>query len=206
MLCWKWCQRKHGIDRQFFRRAYILKSGIGKFAQGYIRVVDNINARMGYVSYALPVMTCVMTYEVIARFVFNAPTIWAWDINEQLLAFIAVTTGGFVLFHKGHTRMDMFSSRWSVRRHAYVHTFTYLFGVIFLGALLAKSFDLAVGSIAGREYSLGLLSAPLYPLRVVIVLGIILFLAQTLAEIIRNILVLTSKKGGKAAEEMIKES
>ena len=156
----------------------MLKSGIGKLARGYIRVVDSINARMGYVSYALPLMTLIMTYEVIARFVFNAPTIWAWDINEQLLAFIAVTTGGYVLFHKGHTRMDMFSSRWSVRRHAYVHTFTYLLGITFLCALLVKSFDLAVESIAGREYSLGLLGAPLYPLRVVIVLGIILFLAQ----------------------------
>ena len=171
-------------------------SGIRKFAQGFVRVIDSINSRLGYVSYALPLMTFIMTYEVVARFVFNAPTIWAWDINTQLLAFIAVLTGGYVLLHNGHTRMDLFSSRWSERGRAYVHTFTYLLGILFLVALLVKSFSLGVHSVAIREYSLGLLGAPLYPLRIVIVLGIFLFLIQLLAEIVRNVLLVTSKEAG----------
>ena len=190
----------------FFGVRIFTMSGIRKFAQGFVRVVDSINSHLGFISYALPLMTFIMTYEVIARFVFNAPTIWAWDVNTQLLAFIAVLSGGYVLFHNGHTRMDLFSSRWSARGRAYMNTFTYLLGLLFLVALLVKSFGLAEHSLLTREYGLGLLKAPLYPLRIIIVLGIALFIIQLLAEMIRNLLLLTGKPTGEPPAETRTES
>ena len=160
----------------------MLRTWIIKAINGYLRIVDNVNKRLVYVSFLLPVMTLVMTYEVISRFVFNHPTIWAWDTNEQLQAVTAVLTGGYVLLVKGHTTMDMFSSRW------------FLLGVLFLVGLLNKSFKLALNSVEIKEYSLGLWGPPIYPLRIIITIGIFLFLLQAVGEILRNIAIIMGEK------------
>lgn len=172
----------------------MLRTWILTAINGYLRIVDNINKRLVYVSYLLPVMTLVMTYEVISRFVFNQPTIWAWDTNEQLQAVTAVLTGGYVLLVKGHTTMDMFSSRWSPKGRAIVHGFTFLLGVLFLVGLLNKSFKLALNSVEIKEYSLGLWGPPIYPLRIIITIGIFLFLLQAVGEILRNITIIMGEK------------
>jgi TRAP-type mannitol/chloroaromatic compound transport system permease small subunit len=172
----------------------MLRTWILKAINGYLCIVDNINKRLVYVSYLLPLMTLVMTYEVISRFAFNHPTIWAWDTNEQLLAVTAVLTGGYVLLVKGHTTMDMFSSRWSPKTRAVVHSFTFLLGVLFLVGLLNKSFKLALNSVKIKEYSLGLWGPPIYPLRVIIAIGIFLFLVQAVGEILRNITIIMGEE------------
>ena len=54
----------------------------------YCIIIGKINLFLGKVLQwtILPISAIVM-FEVIARYVFNRPTIWAWDVNVQLLAF-----------------------------------------------------------------------------------------------------------------------
>jgi len=164
-----------------------------KAAEAFIRIVDSVNEKARFLGILFVVMTLIMSYEVVARFVFNAPTIWAWDVNTQLLCFIVILSGGYTLAHKGHVRMDMFTSRWSARRRAWVDLATSFLPLIFCGLLLIESYELAAESVALREVGEGLLHAPIYPLRVAVVLGILLFLAQVLADVLRSLLLVTKR-------------
>ncbi len=162
-------------------------------AERYIRFVDAINGGAKVFGVLFVLMTFIMTYEVIARFLFNAPTKWAWDINVQILCFIVIMSGGYTLLQKGHVRMDLFYDRWSARRRAWVDLSTSFLPLVFCGLLLVESFDLARESVALREVAEGLLHAPLYPLRVAIVVGVLLLLLQVVRDVLKNLLFITQR-------------
>lgn len=164
-----------------------------KLAERYICLVDAVNERMKLVGVLFVIMTFIMTYEVVARFVFNAPTKWAWDINIQILCFVAIMSGGYTLLHRGHVRMDLFYGRWSAKRRAGVDLATAFLPMAFCGLLLVESLDLAEESIAVREVADGLLHAPLYPLRVAMVVGVCLLLLQVLRDVLSNLLLITRR-------------
>ena len=159
-----------------------------------LHTIDAINERAGAISsWFLLFLIAVILYEVIARYVFNSPTKWAWDVNAQLLALFTVMAGGYVLYHKGHIRSDLFYARWSARRRASIDLITSFLPLFFCAAAVITSVKQAVSSVALREHSITILSPPLYPLRIVVAIGALLFLLQVIAEMIQNLLVVTGK-------------
>ena len=71
-----------------------------------------------------------LTYEVVARYLFNAPTTWAYDLTFMLYGSFFMLGAAFALQRKGHVRTDMYYDRWPVRRQAIVDLVCY--GAIFL--------------------------------------------------------------------------
>lgn len=71
-----------------------------------------------------------LSYEVIARYVFNAPTIWAYDMTFMLYGSFFLLGAAFTLQRGGHVRTDSFYAEWSPRRQALVDLVCYF--VIFL--------------------------------------------------------------------------
>ena len=47
-------------------------------------------------------MVGVLVWEVVVRYAFNAPTIWAHGISVRIFAAYAILAGAYVLLHKGH--------------------------------------------------------------------------------------------------------
>jgi TRAP-type mannitol/chloroaromatic compound transport system permease small subunit len=134
-----------------------------------------------------------MLYEVIARYAFNSPTTWAWAVNSQLLCFLAVMAGGYVLYHQAHIRSDLLYARWSTKKKALVDLLTSFLPLLFCGAAVMASVKLAGKSVVLKEHASTFLGQPLYPLRIVIAIGAFLFLLQVIAEVIRNVLIVTGK-------------
>lgn len=165
-----------------------------KLAEAYVRIVSALQERVRFISLGLVIMSFIMLYEVIARFIFNAPTRWAWEMNQQLLCFMMVMAGGYVLLHKGHVKTDIFYARWSTKGKAWLDLVSSFLPLLFCGVLLIGLFSMAQESVVMREHSIGLWQAPLYPIKALMVLAVFLFLIQILAEAIRNLLVITNKK------------
>lgn len=59
----------------------------------------------------LPLLTGVITLDVIMRYIFNAPFDWALELNEALLLMMFFGTLPFVTRRNGHIRMELFYSR-----------------------------------------------------------------------------------------------
>ncbi len=74
-------------------------------------------------------MVASLTYEVVARYVFNAPTVWAYDMTFMLYGSFFMLGAAFTLQRKGHIRTDSLYAGWSPRRQALTDIVCY--GVMF---------------------------------------------------------------------------
>lgn len=66
-----------------------------------------------------------LTWEVVARYGFNAPTQWAYDLTFMLYGTFFMLGAAFTLQRRGHVRTDMFYERWSPRRQALIDLVCY---------------------------------------------------------------------------------
>ncbi len=80
-----------------------------------------------------------LTYEVVARYLFNAPTIWAYDLTFMLYGTFFMLGAAFALQRKGHVRTDMYYDRWSPRRQAMIDLVCYL--LVFLPFVCCPDLD-----------------------------------------------------------------
>ena len=72
-------------------------------------------------------MTIAVTWEVVARHFFRAPTIWAFDVTYMLYGTHFMLGTAYTLMRVGHVRTDMLYSRWSIRRQNRIDAIGYFF-------------------------------------------------------------------------------
>ena len=91
--------------------------------------IDKFSKWIGnIVCWILMPLIFAMTYEVLARKLFLAPTIWAYDISRFLYGALFMLGAGFTYLANEHVRIDVFYREASKKYKATVD----LFGNIFL--------------------------------------------------------------------------
>jgi TRAP-type mannitol/chloroaromatic compound transport system permease small subunit len=155
----------------------------------YCTIIGKINLFLGKVLQwtILPISAIVM-FEVIARYVFNRPTVWAWDVNVQLQAFMATLGGGYVLLNDDHVRVDILVAKFSMRKRAILESFTGLLTIVALGILTWHLIDVAVTSVKYLEVDWSYFAPPVYPLRCLMAFGSLMLFLQAIAMFLQNIL------------------
>lgn len=67
-----------------------------KFLQIFCKTIDTIVMWLGKgTSLLMPVLAFIVAFEVVARYVFDAPTIWAYDLSLFLFGYIAALGGAY---------------------------------------------------------------------------------------------------------------
>lgn len=67
----------------------------------------------------LLVLICVMTYEVLCRYVLAAPTVWSYDVASMVNGLLFVLAAGYALSRDSHIRIDFLSTKMPLRvQHA----------------------------------------------------------------------------------------
>jgi TRAP-type mannitol/chloroaromatic compound transport system permease small subunit len=155
-----------------------------------IAVIDRIADVAGrVVAWMIIPMTIAVTWEVIARHFFRAPTIWAFDVTYMLYGTHFMLGTAYTLMRVGHVRTDMLYSRWSVRRQSWIDAIGYLF-FFFPAMILLFYFGWQEFSHA---WSIGETSdaSPwrpiVYPFKGVIPLTALLLLVQGIGEFLKDI-------------------
>jgi TRAP-type mannitol/chloroaromatic compound transport system permease small subunit len=129
------------------------------------------------------------TYEVIVRYAFNAPTIWAYDLSYMLYGSHFMLGAGYTLLKGGHIRTDIFYQNWSPRTKGTVDALLYLFlffpGMIFFfwmgGQEGLHSLQIGERSDASPWRPI------LYPLKLVLPVTAVLILIQGVSELIKSV-------------------
>jgi TRAP-type mannitol/chloroaromatic compound transport system permease small subunit len=146
-------------------------------------------------SYLVLVLTGTVTYEVVCRYAFNAPTIWAQESSTYLYGAFFMLGGAYVLLHDGHVRVDIFYSRLSQRGKAIVDLITFpVFFFLFVGILVWEGGKMAIWSWSIWEHTQSPWSPPIYPLKTVIPVASLLLFLQGLARYIRDIRFLVNER------------
>ncbi len=138
----------------------------------------------------------VLVYEVVARYLFNAPTIWAHGVSQRIFAVYFVLGAPYVLLKNGHIRMDMFYSRFTPRVRAMIDLATspMLFATIFV--LVYFGWDFAWTSIKVFENDSTPLHAPLWIIKVWIPITGVLLLLQALSNFCQDLITAITKIQG----------
>ncbi len=86
-----------------------------------LRITDSINSTAGSLSSWLVIaMIIVILWEVIARYVFNSPTTWAFDGMRLIGGAMIVIGWAYAQLHNAHIRVDVFYTHFSARKKALV--------------------------------------------------------------------------------------
>jgi TRAP-type mannitol/chloroaromatic compound transport system permease small subunit len=155
-----------------------------------IRVIDPIAIWSGnLVGWLIIPLVFGLTYEVVARYVFHAPTIWAFDVTYMLYASLGMLGAGYTLYKNGHIRTDILYDRWSPRRQGWVDVVCYVL-LFFPGMFFffAAGLKVAIHSWTILETSdASPWRPPLYPLKTVIPVTALLLLIQGVSEFLKGV-------------------
>ncbi|OIP39906.1 MAG: hypothetical protein COZ70_08425 [Deltaproteobacteria bacterium CG_4_8_14_3_um_filter_51_11] len=163
----------------------------------FLRVVDGMSKWTGKtVSWLVLVLTLMLGYEIVMRYLFNAPTKWAFDMSYMLGGSYFILGEAYTLYKKGHVRIDIFYSRFSDRKKAWVDIMFYalFFFPLWGGLFYALIPYVYLAWETGERSIQGYWMPVIYPFKTVMPVAVSLFLLQGIAEFIRCIN--TLRKGG----------
>lgn len=138
------------IDEETAARAAELDPSARKADHEYAENwIDRLALFAGeFVSYWAVIAVFVYYYEVIVRYVFNAPTNWAHESMYLMFGMQYLIAGSYAMLTESHVRVDIFYAPLTKPRKAWVDLFTSIFFFIFAGTLLVTSYIFAMDAIA----------------------------------------------------------
>lgn len=159
--------------------------------------IDQLSIKQGEVSALLGVpLLVVVMYEVIMRYVFDAPTSWGFELTTFLYGVHYMLGLSYCDVTGGHVRVDIFTARLPLKAQAAMGVVT---GAVFfmplMGLLTVYSWKYAWVSIADRELNSTSWAPPIYPVKTLMAVAFTFLLLQGISNIIQNIQVLRGKAG-----------
>lgn len=155
-----------------------------------IFILDGISLWSGkIVGWLIIPMVLSLVYEVVARYGFNAPTEWAYDMTFMLYGSFFMLGSAYTLCRKGHIRTDFFYMNWSPRRQGWVDATCYVL-FFFPGAIafLIVSWDFFWVSFGRGERIVTSPWMPIvYPFKLVLPLSVALLLLQGISEFLKSV-------------------
>jgi TRAP-type mannitol/chloroaromatic compound transport system permease small subunit len=147
---------------------------------------DKFNERLARVlCYALVVIMCIQVMDVVLRFFFNNPTIWAMDLNTMTFTGICFLAGGYALLHDTHVRLDILSRTWSPKTGTIIRLCTFPLVMIAICFVIWKGFDSFWWAVKTNQHGQSYWAPPLWPVKLFLPLGAILLLLQGLSKWLR---------------------
>lgn len=152
------------------------------------RALDWISDRSGlFVALWSVTAVCFYTYEVIARYIFDMPTIWVHESSFLLFGMQYMMIGAYGLLHGSHVRVDVLYTKLPPRRKAAFDVVTSVFFFIFVFALMATSWRFGVESIAMDERSVETWQIQYWPVKALMFVGAVLILLAGISRLIKDI-------------------
>lgn len=185
--------------------------------RAYIRGIDRMNRFIGRIAmYLVFVLMGVLLWSSLSKAVF-LPSPWTLETAQFVMVGYYVLGGPYSIQLGSNVRMDLFYGDWSPRTKAMVDGFTVFFllfylVVLFMGAVSSTAYSLGyfgmepfdffgdlfltlvTEGVAAAQEKLGFLERsstawrpPLWPIKIVLCIGIFLMILQALAEFFRDI-------------------
>ena len=139
------------------------------------------------VAWLIVPMVLSLCYEVVARYLFNAPTQWAYDMTFMLYGTFFMLGAAFTLQRKGHVRTDSLYANWPPRRQAMVDLGGHLLMLLpFAGVLLFVGWGYFVKAYVTNETFVSSSWQPItWPFKLAMPLAGLLLLIQGASECLK---------------------
>lgn len=161
------------------------------------KTIDSVSRWFGkWVAWLVLPNVLALVYEVTARYLFERPTIWSYEVTYFLYGTHFLIGAAYILLIKGHIRIDVVYMHLSPRGRAIIDILGYL--ILFFPVMIALIFAGAEYTIQsfqmGEKSGLSPWRPYLYPYKAVLVVSLVLLFLQGLSEFLRNLNILLKGK------------
>ena len=174
----------------------IVMSVIKMSPRPFIYVTELFSRAFGWVgAWIIIVLIVTMVYEVIARYFFDSPTQWAFEMGYMLMGTSFMLGIAICMQMRRHIRVDFVYDHVSPKKQAIIDLVGYFFLVPMLLWLTAGLFEYFNAAYTVDETSGESAWNPIiWPFKFSFVMGFVMLLMQTVAEIIKDIMTLTGNE------------
>lgn len=173
-----------------------------------IRRITRVSETVGMAAaWLILPLTFSLGYEVFVRYVFSAPTTWAFDVGIILYGSYFMLASAYTLSRNAHVRGDIFYRNFPDRTQAIIDLTLYI--VVFFPAMLALTWvglDYFWDSFRIRETSaFSPYRRPIYPLKATIPISAFLLLLQGVAQALRSVIAIRTGRWPEMGPEARRE-
>jgi TRAP-type mannitol/chloroaromatic compound transport system permease small subunit len=154
-----------------------------------IRAIDTFTDLTGtlFSWMSIPLVAAV-GYEVFARYLFHAPTVWSYDITYMLYGALFMLGAAYALHKGAHIRTDFFWDRFTPRTKGVIDSISYI--VFFFPSLTA----LAIIAYAEASYAMSIMEMSdqtpwrpyLWPFKFIVPISCALLMIQGISEFLKS--------------------
>lgn len=158
---------------------------INKITKG----IDSFQDWFGYLTAMLIFpMTAIIIYEVFMRYLFNRPTTWGFELTTYIYGIHFMLGLGYTLMYNGHVRVEVFVTLLSRRKQQIISILCNLFLLLPVFSLFCyASWSYAWTSVVRNEKSWTSWAPPLYPFKLLMALGFLMFVIQGVSTLLKEI-------------------
>ena len=160
-----------------------------------LRYIDKLTGFLAMVGAPLSlILAGVVFYDVVARYFFNAPTFWAYELSWMLYSANFLLGLAYALREGAHIRIDIILNLFSTRLKSSLEAFFLLTTLFVLCvAVVGYGIDYAVESWKIREaHSFTMWAPPVYHMKALIVVSFFVLGLQGLTEFIKKLKLMAS--------------
>jgi TRAP-type mannitol/chloroaromatic compound transport system permease small subunit len=161
-----------------------------------VQTIERLSEYVGIFGACLIVPLILVTcYEVFARYLFGAPTIWVYEIGYTLTGSHFLLGMAFTLKAGDHIRIDIFSGHFKARTRAMIDLVGYtvlLPLTVWLAIYLYQYFH--TGWVQNEKSGQSALNMPVWPFRLVFCAAFLLLALQIIAEVIKAVRALSASQ------------
>ena len=174
-------ERRGGLDK--------MPDDMPSWMANSIVKIDKFSKLIGsIVCWILMPLIFAMTYEVLARKLFLAPTIWAYDISRFLYGALFMLGAGYALSKGVHIRADFLYRNFKTKTQGIIDFWLYIL-FYFPGMLVFCYMTIGFVEESIRRGDKGMDTAwmpLLWPIKTCLLVGIIFLLIQGVSELLKS--------------------
>jgi TRAP-type mannitol/chloroaromatic compound transport system permease small subunit len=137
--------------------------------------------------YGLFVMVAILLWSSLSKAIFIVPASWTLETAQFALVAYYLVGGAYSIQLGSNIRMDLFYSKWSVRKKACFDSITIFLLIFYLIVLLYGGIESTAYAFEYQERSPTLWRPFLWPIKIVMCFGIFLMLLQAISELFKDI-------------------
>jgi TRAP-type C4-dicarboxylate transport system permease small subunit len=148
------------------------------------KVIDRLTSIGAVIGGAFTgVMTVIVGYAVVARYLLNRPIGWSEEISTYLMVWAVFLGSAYTLKEDAHIGVDVLISRLKPEIKRIFLLFQYLVGILFLSCLFYKGIDMVDFSLKMGSRSIAI-EFPLYIAHLSVPVGSAILILQCIHKLI----------------------
>ena len=155
----------------------------------FIKYVDAFNYRIGrFAMYGIFLMMGILLWSSISKTFFN-PSLWTLEMAQFCMVAYYMLGGPYSIQMGSNVRMDLLYGEWDNHRKAQVDAITIIFLIIYLIFMIWGGWESFMYSLSyGGERSSSIWRPYIWPIKLIMLLGLSLMLLQSISEFLKDIL------------------